>query len=347
LLEHYDVARGLRLRICELLSKRPVDLIHAHSPCLTGLAGLQASRKFNLPLVYEMRALWEDAAVDHGDTRPNSLRYAAARMLESWVLRRADALVCICEGLKREILHRGVPAERVTIVPNGVDTAQFAFARPRDRQLADHFGLGPHPVLGFLGSLYAYEGIELLLRGVSLLCARGVAVNCLVIGGGPEENAIKKRIRELELEECVLPIGPVPHVDIGRYYSLIDLLVYPRRRTRLTELVTPLKPLEAMAQGKLVLASDIGGHREMIRDGETGILFTPDSPEALANAVSRLLEHRERWAAIIEKARRYVEAERNWSRSVDAYTAIYDAAIESHAARTVTRQRRAIRIQQS
>ena len=347
LLAHYDVVRSLKLRICELLSRDRVDVIHAHSPCLTGLAALQASRRFRLPFVYEMRALWEDAAVAHGDTRPNSLRYRAACMLETWVLRRADALVCICEGLKREILHRGVPAERVTVVPNGVDTAQLAFARPRDAQLAAQFSLGPDPVIGFIGSLYAYEGIDLLTRALSLLRARGVGVNCLIIGGGPEESAIKKRIGELGLEQRMLAIGPVPHGDIGRYYSLIDLLVYPRRRTRLTELVTPLKPLEAMAQGRLVLASNIGGHREMIRDGKTGILFPPDSAEAIASAISRLLEHREEWPAITANARHYVETERSWIRNVEAYPAIYAAAIERHASRTVSGQRRSVTMQQS
>jgi PEP-CTERM/exosortase A-associated glycosyltransferase len=300
-----------------------------------------------LPFVYEMRALWEDAAVDHGDTHPNSLRYRAARMLETWVLRRADALVCICEGLKREILHRGVPAARVTAVPNGVDTAQFAFARPRDPYLAAQFGLGSHPVIGFIGSLYAYEGIDLLVEGLSLLRARGVGVNCLIIGAGPVKSAIEKRICELLLDGRVLALGPVPHADVGRYYSLTDLLVYPRRRTRLTELVTPLKPLEAMAQGKLVVASNIGGHREMIRDGETGILFPPDSAEAIANAISRLLEHREEWPGITANARRYVESERSWVRSVEAYPAIYAAAIEGHASRTVSGQRRSVRMQQS
>ena len=125
ILNQFDVVRGLEARLRDVLSHEQIDIVHAHSPCLTGIAALRVSRAFDLPFIYEMRALWEDAAVDHGSTKPNSLRYRFSRMLETWVLRRADAIVCICEGLKTEIIHRGIPAERVTVVPNGVDVDHF------------------------------------------------------------------------------------------------------------------------------------------------------------------------------------------------------------------------------
>jgi glycosyltransferase involved in cell wall biosynthesis len=112
-------------------------------------------------------------------------------------------------------------------------------------------------------------------------------------------------------------VGRVPHDQVNRYYDLIDVLIYPRLHNRLTDLVTPLKPLEAMALGRLLLASDVGGHRELIRDGETGVLFPAGNPEALAAAVIRLLGSPDRWPALRREARRFVETERSWPKVVD------------------------------
>ncbi len=329
-LDQYDVVRSLEARLRDVLAKEPIDLVHAHSPCLVGIAAFRASRAFDLPFVYEMRALWEDASVDHGATQPDSLRYRAARMLETWILRRADAVVCICEGLKREIIERGIAPRRVTVVPNAVDLERFTWLDRRDAELAARLGLDSKPVIGFIGSLYGYEGVELLLDALARLRESRPELILLIVGGGPEEERLKPRIRDLGLDERALTMGPVPHAEIARYYSLVDLLIYPRRRTRLTELVTPLKPLEAMAQGKLILASDIGGHRELIRHGETGILFPPNDPEAIAGTVNHALEARSSWPVIAAAARRYVERERTWRQSVARYPGIYAAAIERH-----------------
>jgi glycosyltransferase involved in cell wall biosynthesis len=127
--------------------------------------------------------------------------------------------------------------------------------------------------------------------------------------------------------------GRVPHAEVNRYYDLVDVLAYPRHSMRLTELVTPLKPLEAMAQGRLLVASDVGGHRELIRDGETGWLFQAGSAEALASVVDRVLQERQHWAAVRAAGRGFVERERNWTASVARYATPYDeVAAESLAA---------------
>jgi len=115
----------------------------------------------------------------------------------------------------------------------------------------------------------------------------------------------------------------VPHNEVDRYYSLVDILAYPRKRMRLTDLVTPLKPLEAMAQRRLVAASDVGGHRELIRDGITGTLFPPGDPAGIATALADLLAHRDGWEARRERGRSFVEAERNWAVNVGRYEPVY------------------------
>jgi PEP-CTERM/exosortase A-associated glycosyltransferase len=317
-----DTAR----RLDEVVRKVQPNLIHAHSPALNGLAAIRVARKHRLPVVYELRACWEDAAVDHGTTTEGSLRYRVSRGLESWVLRRADAVTTICEGLRQDICARGIPEERVTVIPNAVDPQQFPLIATADRELRAKYGLQNAFVLGFLGSFYGYEGLDVLIEALPGILEFEPNAKVLLVGGGREEPRLTERVAQLGLQDRVLLVGRVPHNDVARYYSLVDLLVYPRKSMRLTETVTPLKPLEAMAQGRLLIASAVGGHRELIRDGETGFLFEPDSPAALTQAVQRALQARVHWPKILQAGRHFVETERCWQTSVARYPAVYERA---------------------
>jgi PEP-CTERM/exosortase A-associated glycosyltransferase len=321
--------RRLRQRVREVILRERVDLVHAHSPVLNAMAALEAAHSLHRPVVYEVRALWEDAAVDHGTEREGDLRYRLTRSLETKSLRQADAVTVICEGLRSDIAARGVPAEKITVIPNAVDVDRFRPGGAPDPALARSLGLDGARVLGFIGSFYGYEGLPLLVRALPLVAAREPGARLLFVGGGPEDEALRALTRSMNLEGRVVFVGRVPHEEIGRYYDLIDVLVYPRLSTRTTELVTPLKPLEAMAQGRLLLASDVGGHRELIKDGETGVLFRAGDPEALAGAAVALLRAPDRWPALREAARGFVERERSWSRSVRRYETVYTAAFDA------------------
>ncbi len=327
-LNQLAVIRDTGRRLDQVIELERPTLIHAHSPALNGVAALQAGRRHRLPVVYEMRASWEDAAVDHGTTREGSLRYRSSRALETWVLRRADAVTTICEGLRQDILVRDIPAGRVTVIPNAVDVEQFPLIEGVDSELRRQLGLEGAFVLGFLGSFYAYEGLDLLVQALPMIRAQVPNARLLLVGGGPEEQRLEAQVERLGLQEYCRMVGRVPHGEVHRYYGLADLLVYPRRSIRLTETVTPLKPLEAMAQGRLLIASNVGGHRELIRDGETGFLFEPDSPDALAAAVVKVLGAHDRWDEIRRSGRRFVETDRSWSASVARYEKVYRALLE-------------------
>jgi len=321
--------RASARRIEELARDFDADILHAHSPVLNALPALRAGRKLGIPVVYELRALWEDAAVDHGTTTEGDLRYRASRALETHALRRAGRITTICEGLRREIVDRGIPAGRVTVIPNAVDAREFRFGAAPDPSLRGKLGLTGATVIGFAGSFYAYEGLDLLLEAAALLLPRMPDLRVLLVGGGPQEDALKAQAARLSLGDRVVFTGRVPHADVQRYYDLIDVLAYPRKRMRLTEIVTPLKPLEAMAQGRLLIASDVGGHRELIRPGETGELFKAGDPDALAAAVLDLGGDAVRWPARRATARRYVETERNWKASVARYAAVYERLLQA------------------
>lgn len=317
------VMRALRARLEEIVARERPDLLHAHSPVLNALPTIGAGRKHGLPVVYEMRANWEDAAVDHGTARPGGLRYRLSRALESRALHRADAVTTICEGLRRDIIGRGVAAEKVTVIPNAVALERFAAAGQPDPALAARTLGEGGPVLGFIGSFYGYEGLDLLVEATAKLADRLPKLKLLLVGGGPAEAGLKAQVERLGLAERVVFTGRVPHDQVERYYELFDLLVYPRHAIRLTEMVTPLKPLEAMAKRQAVLASDVGGHRELIRHGETGFLFPPGDPEALAARALELLEDPGRRADLAGAGRAFVESERTWEASVARYEPVY------------------------
>ncbi len=316
--------RATARRLAEVAERVRPHLIHAHSPVLNALPALRVGRRLSIPVVYEVRAFWEDAAVDHGTSAEGGLRYRATRALETYALKRADHVTTICDGLKADIVARGVPPARVTVIPNAVDIAEFRFGLPADERLKRELGLEGATVIGFIGSFYAYEGLDLLVQALPQVLARRAEARLLLVGGGPQEQALRAAVRDAGLQEKVVFTGRVPHAQVQRYYSLVDVFAYPRRAMRLTETVTPLKPLEAMAQGKLLVASDVGGHREMIRDGETGMLFPAGSAEALAQSILRLLDERERWPQIRANGRRFVEEERNWARSVARYAPVFE-----------------------
>jgi PEP-CTERM/exosortase A-associated glycosyltransferase len=271
--------------------------------------------------------LWEDAAVDHGTTREGSLRYRISRGLETYAARRADHVFTICEGLRGELSSRGLPASRITVIPNGVDIEKFSTGGTPDPELSVALGLEGKTVLGFAGSFYGYEGLGLLVSAMPSILASRPDVRLLLVGGGFQEDALRSQVRDLGIADKVCFTGRVPHADVNRYYDLTDVLVYPRLSMRLTDLVTPLKPLEAMAQGKLVVASDVGGHREMLRDGETGILFNAGNVGDLSAKVVGLLNMPERWGALREAGRRYVENERSWAACVARYAPVYERLV--------------------
>jgi len=321
----FAVMAALEKRLLGLARTLHPDVIHAHSPVLDAVPAIRVGRKLGIPVVYEIRAFWEDAAVDHGSTQEGSLRYRLTRALETWAVKRADAVTVICEGLRGDLVARGVDAGKISVIPNAVDIEKFALGGKPDLELKMKLGLGSSRVLGFIGSFYAYEGLDLLIAALPAILKQMPDVKVLLVGGGPQDTALKQQVMRLDLGDRVIFTGRVPHAEVNRYYDLVDVLVYARHRMRLTDLVTPLKPLEAMAQGRLMVASDVGGHRELIDDGKTGVLFRAGDVDDLAAKVTALFNNEADWNAMKQAGRRFVETERNWAASVARYRQIYPA----------------------
>lgn len=327
---------ALYRRILSVHREEPFDLLHAHSPILCGIPAHLAARKLGVPSVYEIRAFWEDAAEQRGKGRRGSLRYTTIRALETRLARSADAVVTICEGLRRDLAARGIPDDRLFVVPNGVDPDRFV-PRPRDVELTARLGFRDKAVVAYVGTLFRFEGVSLLLEALGVLLDARNDVRGLIVGHGEDEEEIRAAVDRMGLAGRVVVAGKAPPEEVARYYALADVLCYPRARHRITELVTPLKPLEAMAMGKAVVASDVGGLRELIRDEDTGLLFKAGDAAALAATLARAIGDADLRRRLGERARACVAAERSYASIAKRYRAVYAAAGERAARAGVMR----------
>ena len=260
-------------------------------------------------------------------TRAGSLRYRASRALESYVVRNADAVTTICEGLRGDIVGRGISPGKVTVIPNAVEDAVVGHDSSKAAELRRKLGGENRKLVGFLGSYYGYEGLDVLVGAAERLVRFRRDFRIILAGGGPEEDRLRRQVQQHGMDDLVQFAGRVAHSDIGSYYAAMDILVYPRLANRLTEMVTPLKPLEAMANEKPVLASDVGGHRELIVNGRTGFLFAPGDPDALCRALAEALDS-PKLASVAAAGKRFVESERTWKMSVGRYEAVYQRLLQ-------------------
>ena len=318
--------RVLMRRIREVVKIEKPDLLHAHSPLYNAIPALWVGREFGIPVVYEIRAFWEDAAVSHGTYGSDSPKYKLMRSLETQICHRVDQVVALCSGIKEELVKRGVPTKKIVIVPNGVDTDHFKPGLP-DAEYMTHRKLTGKRIIGFIGSFYSYEGLDLLLKSMSHLVSARPDVCLLLPGGGNTETALKTEIERLGLGDAVVMPGRVPHERIPGIYALCDVLAYPRTSLRLTELTTPLKPLEAMAMGKAVVASNVGGHRELIQHGRTGLLFPAGNVSRLERVLNRLLDSQDLCQKLGRQASISVQQSRSWDKVTACYADAYAGAL--------------------
>ncbi len=321
-LREFGVVSLLEKTLSRILAREKFDLIHAHSPALCGLAASRVAAAAGVPFVYEIRSFWEDGLPQ----KPTSLRYRLTRFLETHVAKHANAVVGIARPILKDLASRGIPDQKLFLVPNGVDIARFA-PREYDRALAKELNLEDTPTLGFIGTFFPWEGVSWLVQATAALHARGVLSKLLIIGDGAEADAVRAAIQQEQAEGFVSYLGRVPHEDIERYYSILDVLVYPRRSSRITEMVTPLKPLEAMALGKAVLGSDVGGIRELIEPETTGLLFASGEIDDFCRQATRLLQDENLRSVMGKNARARVCAERDWATVTERYRKVYEFAM--------------------
>ncbi len=309
-----------------VLAAKP-DLIQTHSPMFNALAAVKVGRKYNIPVTYEVRALWEDAAVDTGKTTEGSLKYRLIKAIEQSAFQKVAAISCICQGLKDDLIKRGIAKDKIFVTPNAVDIEKFQPLHKRDLALEQQYGLKEKKVIAFIGTFFKYEGLSYAIDALPLILQHKPHVHLLLVGAGNELANLQAQVQAAKLENHVTFVGRVPFADVSRYYSLADVMLFPRESIRLTELVTPLKPLESMAQFKPVMASDIGGHRELIESEKTGFLFPANNAQALADTVVKVIDDEALLQNIANAGLDFVREERNWLNTAKQYLPVYEKLV--------------------
>lgn len=320
-----QMLRKYRRFVADIARRERPKVIHAHSSYTNGVAAGYASAQLGIPFVYELRTLWGESAVVEDGLSPTSLRYRAVWRLELGVMRKANVVIAISQGIRDAIVERGIDPGKVMVVPNGVDSGVFT-PQPYDAVLAEKLGLTGCFVMGFIGSMRRLEGLALAVEAFKEIHRREPRARLLVVGEGPEREGLEAAAKANGMSHVIQFTGLVPHEDILRYYSICDVLLYPRIDARINQTVTPLKPLEAMAMGKICLASDVGGLKELINDGTTGLLFRTGSVSDLTEKALLLSRDAALRARLTSQAGTTVRQEREWSTVAARYQEVYRRA---------------------
>ncbi len=301
-------------------------VLHAATNHLNGQLAIALRERYGIPVIYEVRGFLEDSWQSRasGDVSASE-GYRLSRAAETWCMREADLVVTLGEAMREEIMARGIPGSRIVVVPNAVPP-EFLGPLPGVEGLRGQLGIGAGDLVpGLVSSLYAHEGVRYFLEAAALLRRRRVPVRPLIVGEGPERPALEHLSRQLGLAGVAVFTGQVPVAEVRRYHAVLDLFVISRTSDRVCQLVTPLKPVEAMASGLCVVASEVAALREIVEHKSTGALITPQDPVALANCLESLLYSPDVRREAGARAREWVARERTWARNAERYRKAYES----------------------
>ena len=311
-------------------SERPA-IIHASSGCRaydSALVGLALGRRFDLPVVYEVRGVFDGPVVTEGRERQRVRRADT----EVRVMAEADAVVTLAETMRGEFVERGIAAEKIFVIPNGVDPEAFA-PIPADPATRAKYGLEERFVIGYISNLdHPREDFETLIAATARLASGGRDVACLIVGDGTRRSELEGVARSSGAADRIVFTGQVPHEQVRGLYALIDAFIVPRRDERAARLVTPLKPFEAMAMARPLIVADLPALVEIAPDGVRGLSYPTEDAAGLAGAVARLMDDAELRGRLAAAGRDWVIAERSWATNGPRWDAAYGYVLDRRRA---------------
>tara|TARA_B100000212_G_scaffold89121_1_gene65337 strand:- start:4542 stop:6623 length:2082 start_codon:yes stop_codon:yes gene_type:complete len=302
--------------------------IHSASNFVVGLAGAKAAKALGIPSIYEIRGFWHLTQSTKREGYEDSDHYRLSERFEIETAKESDYVFTITQALKDILVDNGVDEGKISILPNAVDSSKFNIA-PKDRKLERELGFEGKVVIGYIGSFVEYEGLDLLLEACSILKEKhGDIFRLLLVGDGDTMQLLRRTARFLQLEDQVVFTGRIPHDDVQRYYSLIDIAPLPRKGLRVCELVSPLKPFEAMGAGKVLITSSVQALAEIVQDGITGMVFEKDNSADLADKLETAILDEKLRKNIGENANRWVIENHSWDVISQRVTSLYDTILE-------------------
>ncbi|CAN2048985.1 Glycosyltransferase, exosortase A system-associated [Candidatus Magnetomoraceae bacterium gMMP-1] len=303
------------------------DFIHAHSSYFNGYPAIKIAKTLKIPLCYEIRGFRADTETINEGLKPNSWKYRLTNYLEYRTASKSDCVVAISEGIKNELVKNGVNKEKIFIIPNGVDSLKFSPVI-KSTLIEKKYNLNSYKIIGFIGMIRKIEGLSLAIKSLPQILEKKSNVKFMLVGSGDEVKNLKNLVNQLGIQHNVIFCGKVPHEKVKDYYSVIDILIYPRIDARVNHMVTPLKPLEAMSMKKVILASDVGGLKELIDHEKTGYLFRRNNKKDFVKKSIVLLNNDEFCRNLGHNARDWVKDHRDWSKIVKRYDQVYQYCLK-------------------
>jgi glycosyltransferase involved in cell wall biosynthesis len=312
-------------RVEKLIREHQIGVVHGASNYWNGFAAISAARRLGIPSVYEVRGLWELTRMSRDPAYEKSELFELTARLEADACMHADQVITITGALRDLMIERGVPESKITVVPNGVDTDRFV-PLPRDQELARELGIDGKVIVGYVGSVLDYEGIDTLLQAIARLKGRQKDFHVLVVGDGAAFDHCRVLRDTLGLTDLVTFTGRIPHHEVERYYSLVDVAPFPRKPLPVCEAVSPLKPFEAMAAGKVPVVSSVAALTEIVTDGDNGLVFDKGDISSLTEVLDRAIGDDALRQGLGRRAREWVVRERDWSVLVRTLEQVYATA---------------------
>ncbi len=314
--------------LTKLSSRLDISILHGASNFLNGIAVNYAAKSLGVKSIYEVRGLWEITRMSRQPLWEDSEHFKMIKRLETEAAMNADAVITLTEALKNEMIERGVDSSKITVISNGVDSKRFS---PADKSLSlqSEFNYQNKIIIGYIGSVVDYEGLEYLVKAVQILDDRGLKnIAVMIVGDGVVLSSIQEMTKECGVENIFNFVGRVKFEEVDEYYSLIDILVFPRKALPVCEMVSPIKPFEAMSLGKVTVGSNVAALAEIINHRKTGLLFAKENSEDLADKLSELIHDAELRDTLGKNAREWIKKHKDWDILTEQVSNIYSGLYE-------------------
>lgn len=315
------------LKLLRVVKEEKPDVLHAHAMFFCGIPTVLIGKWKKIPVIYEFRSLWMFQKKETAKTKLNLLVEKFLVSLETWTLKRADAAVFLNEDLETYFIDRGASFKNSYVINNAVNLDYISRIAVHDKQIKNRDEL----VFGYIGTLAVYEGIELLVATFQELYREGIHNKLLIYGKGISKESVINQIRKHPEIETIHYMGSVAPNEIPDVFSGIDVIVNPRLDNEVTQSVTPLKPLEAMAYRKLFIGSDVGGIAALVKPGFNGFLFRAEDKAELKATIRQVLHlSNTDKSELLKRARNFVEEEKSWKKNAGVYRDLYSPLIKNN-----------------
>lgn len=262
---------------------QPADVIMATSPqLLAGMSGRLLAFVRRKPWLLEVRDLWPDSIIALDMMRERALTVRLLRWIENGLYRSAARIVTTNEGLRERLIARGVPANKIGVVPNGVDATQFS-PRPRPQALIEKYGFSGRFVVGYIGT----QGLAHDLQSVVKAAERLRDVGFLFVGDGAQHQTLVKHVARLKLDNFHF-VRSVPPDEVPDHIACCDALLVPMKRTQTLSDTMPSKIFEIAAMERPIVIAAEGIAADLIVANKAGLAVEPENPIALVAAIERL-----------------------------------------------------------